>query len=514
MGLINCPASAEDVFGVGEITGTKFINVVVTGVNTKNFFRPMINIPAATKAKLVDLVFSDISSKCGFLLVDNCQSLEIDLLVFENCDISGDVAKDRPAYPMISLGQNCKITSLTNWQFLDCHVTKSLTLVIADVLPAISTIQKCVFENCSSFTYLLQVPLSEQITLENCHFVDINTPQAPLQFNISHTVTITNSAFSKIVSPGQNLIETQAALRELNLNTVEVNLSFFGGFAEITEALSVVSGRFIVSEIPDTLFTLSGAKATFTECRFESFIAQGILAETSGSEFSMNLCDFISCEANVSNIIKISECAKATFSGITFVGCSAAAGSLVYLDKVTSITVENGCFQGTKGRDGVAAYITATTGDATFQLPLCFDLSEELSLNFNGNKPWDKLSEDESIFECKECEPMRTSEPDVPQEKPDGLAPGVIAAIVIVILVVVVAAILIGFFLIRRKMKRDRKTSDEGVDDNDGVDDTVETTMGSGILDDSLRVTEENPIAMPLSENNDAFNALFEERVD
>ena len=228
----------------------------------------------------------------------------------------------------------------------------------------------------------------------------------------------------------------------------------------------------------------------------------------------MNLCDFISCEANVSNIIKISECAKATFSGITFMGCSAAAGSLVYLDKVTSITVENGCFQGTKGRDGVAAYITSTTGDATFQLPLCFDLSEELSLNFNGNKPWDKLSEDESIFECKECEPMRTSVPDVPQEKPDGLAPGVIAAIVIVVLVVIVAAVLIAFILIRRKMKRDRKTSDEGVDDNDGVDDTVETTMGSGILDDSLRVTEENPIAMPLSENNDAFDALFEERVD
>lgn len=211
------------------------------------------------------------------------------------------------------------------------------------------------------------------------------------------------------------------------------------------------------------------------------------------------------------------------------------------------------CFRGATGSDAHAAYIShsgyTSTTTVTFELPLCFDLSEQHSLNFNGATPWEEVSSHFQIFNCESCDQQATVEftasdsftasesftasqsftsapsTSAPSGSPDasatettgsdgsdsrkGLSAGAAAGIAIVVIVLIAAIVILLILIVRRK--RQHTAEGSGDDPQSEMTEETATTNPASFLDTEWngRVTEENPIFS--TQPDDIGQAAFEE---
>ena len=196
-------------------------------------------------------------------------------------------------------------------------------------------------------------------------------------------------------------------------------------------------------------------------------------------------------------MISLSGSTRVNLSATAFKDCSCESGALVTITDAESVFIGGSCFQGLKEGLG-AGYISCNSNDATFELPMCFSLSQEESISFSGADPLSKIDDPSAIFNCWNCSfiPGYDSEPDIsdpPAEQNENpLGPGAIAGIVIGILVFIAAVVLIiVFLLLRRKHSEEKTLEDEPSEMNE---EATEVTIISVMTDDwTGKVTEDVP---------------------
>ena len=524
--LIRCP-DEENVFGVCEIKSTRFTNVSVAHSETSEF-EPIVWLSSPSQATLFNVSFYDIpEAKNGLLVVTGSQAAEIDLIEFKNCDVNFTrLNEDVVGYPLLFIDKQSFEDGFGNCYFRQCSIVSSPnTLPIASFGESISKVKDCVFDDCSSSAHIVEVPntfTSDKFTFENCSFENIKSSESLLFFNVSVSVSLKDTVFSNVkedsVNGPQMLIQSEISVLNCELDHVTVTESKLYGLVDTVGTLSVTTGIFETDQIIHRMFMVTGASAKFYNCTFETVTGNSIIVhqppEGTG-ETAIEYTHFTSCSGGANHLIQVEKTAKATVLASTFTECSAQTLSLIYLNEVKSIALNSSCFQGTTKIDGVAAYIeSTTTPSATLTAPLCFDLPENSSVDFNDARPWvDQIDNWEGIFECSECGSIPTA-PPTPEPETDpgdagGMPPGAIAGIVIGVLLVIAIVVLLVLFLLWRKKKRDRRTSDEE-DENVEDEATIETATMSTI-EEHLAVTEESPFMAPVSENNQDFDHLFEE---
>ena len=133
---------------------------------------------------------------------------------------------------------------------------------------------------------------------------------------------------------------------------------------------------------------------------------------------------------------------------------SAASVVIEKGSKNDTIDFQGCCFNTTVPgpHDGTPAHIYSQfVGSVTFVLPMCFDLSKEESLLFEGGQD---PGQGMNIFNCFDCQPLPFTEfesetvPESPEDASHGWddvpMTGVIAGSVVIIVFIVVGAVLVS----------------------------------------------------------------------
>ena len=177
-------------------------------------------------------------------------------------------------------------------------------------------------------------------------------------------------------------------------------------------------------------------------------------------------CVFYDCACDGESMIVLSDCATVNVTLTALRNCSCKSGALVAIADAGSVFITSSCFQGLTERPGVAGYIDCTCESATFELPMCFSMSEAASISIKESSS-SSLNYPSTIFNCRDCSFIPDSESGGTDNSPsNGLSVPVIVGIAIGALVLVSLVILIVVLVIRRKKSdQDEKSLDDDLNE-------------------------------------------------
>lgn len=446
--------------------------------------------------------------------------------------------------------QNGRLTKFDDVRFVSCTSTQYiLHLDPACVLDC--PITGCVVDKCSCSANVFYV-CSTNLRFSMCEIANMALSWPPLKLKLTSktSLSLSDMSFTSITpsSSAFDLVKfetTTTALTELLIDNITVTGCTCATFmSPPTGDKCTIKGKFTNTQ-STRLFLFSEMKqveiseSEFTLCRGQ--VMQYAHTESAESAVNLSFCDFESC-TGTSPILELSGPNLITFNGLSFTKCSGGETSSLVSVTGTRFDLSDCCFRESQAIAGTAAYITATVTAAEFALPMCFDLSQEESVNFGEMKPWESL--EKSVFNCEYCEGQPTSESEVdtsdfepsdtsevesmtgtdddptkdPDDDPtkdpdddsgnDGLSPGAIAGITIAVLVVIAVVVLLVLLLVMRKSSKKASASDlSGEAQEEAVHETV--TLDSMTTSWEAKVTEDTPQFAGHTTND--FDAIFEE---
>ena len=235
-------------------------------------------------------------------------------------------------------------------------------------------------------------------------------------------------------------------------------------------------------------------------------------------------CEFVYCSSTSHPLIDVSQSSKLQLYDVNFENCTVPEkNSLINLVSVEELTLgPYAYFRGAKEQAGTAAYIKSDKGNVVIELPVCFDLEAEFSVDFAGTKPWESIENGTGIFECYDAPETPTPSP-TPTPTPTeatakkGLTSGAIAGLVIGLLVVMAVLLVVILFLVIRRRRMESSTEEDDVTKHDDTETVTQETLQTADFmdDDNFKVTEDNPVfrSEVFGEANDFTNEFEEHSV-
>ena len=401
-------------------------------------------------------------------------NLTLDSVYFEKCVIEIADGTTDPRYACVHIDGGT-IDRMNNLTFVSCAYSRGdqpILKITASL--AMSDPVNVYFDGCSSTnTHLVLFDSSDRIAFGTSTFQNMELTSAVVGFVSSTEVAFKDVMFSNVKTSADLLVFEQSPTK-LEFDNVTVDGSKFTKLADA-----------------------GSANILFQDCNFRQNNAGSNLLDSKGTSVELLGCiiDEFVCE---SSLIALSGCTTVNISLTAFKDCSCKSGSLVTITDAGSVFIGSSCFQGSPERTDGAAYIDCTCQDATFELPMCFNLSQEASISFKGTTPLDNISDPSAIFNCRNCSfiPDYDSLDDsdsIPAEKGNGLSGGAIAGIVIGVLIVVAAVVLVILFFILKQKKSEEKSLDDDPDEMN--QETVDVTVTSIISEEwNEKVTEDQPM--------------------
>lgn len=475
----------------------------------------------------------------GVMLFNNANTqVSIQSLTFDGVKLT-----DGQKYSLIRF-QSGRLNSFDDVRFVSCIPTDSIVTVDQE-FNLNCDITRCTVEKCSCPTGHIFYICPSVVRFSMCDIGNMQLSWPPVKLKSVTTLALSDMSFTSI-TPNQgtsafDLIKfetTTTALTELLIDNITVtgcNCATF--MSPPTGDKCTIKGKFINTQ-STRLFLFSGMKqveiseSEFTLCQGQ--VMKCTHTESAETAVNISFCDFESC-TGTSPILELSGLSLITFNGLSFTKCSGGETSSLASVTGTRFDLSDCCFQESQAIAGTAAYITATVTTAEFALPMCFDLSQEESVNFGEMKPWESL--EKSVFNCEYCEGQPTSQSEVetsedepfsgtsevepmsatdddPSKDPDddsgndGLSPGAIAGITIAVLVVIAVIVLLVILLLMRKSSKKASASDlSGEAQEEGVHETV--TLDSMTTSWEPKLTEDTPQFAGQTTND--FDNMFEE---
>lgn len=377
-----------------EITSCRFTNISTTATN---YIERVLTLTGVTTVIMDDVQFSSMTNRKGIVdLGKSGGSVSLNQLRFESVTVSGS-----------STEPHLRVYAGTLQKFSDCQFiscTSGSNPIVQ--LKVAATISNCVFDGCqTSGTQGILLVDFAGVTLQGCTFNNMNL--ACSVFAASSTVTsleLNNVKFVSVTVPTTaNLIQCSGTF-PLTVNGLQISNSVFQQVVVSNGQTKIQNSAFSSLTGASAIFTPSASfefvGCTFTDCNRAVLQGSGTIAISNTAFSSSN-----------ANLISVSSGSFSLFN-CSWDGCNPVSGSLVLLNGLSAISVENCCFRGGTASENEAAYIRcpdyAQTITTTFELPLCFDLPESQSLDFNGQKPWDEISQQFVIFECQTCDEQAT----------------------------------------------------------------------------------------------------------
>ena len=512
---------AQDQAQSFTLEGCTFENVSIGNGNSHEAFVDVTRFRELT-VKSCQFISQNIQN--GILKLGGT-SVEIVDLLFKNCQIqpsgTGPLACLEIASGTVKTFEKC--------HFLTCSYGNGdkswLVLISASIS---GTITDCYFESCTCSQGLISVPNWQAPVMDQWIFESISNV-LPIRIGQSTSLEIKNSRFSTVTYEGKNLID--GGTQSLTIDNLEVKESTFKFITATTGATVVKNSPFEGSTFSESLFTLNNAAFTVENCSFvrcNGGLVDLTFADSQG-RVTMDGFAVLECDAQSStNLFKVSGGASITLNRCSFTSCPLQGASLVDLAGIASLSLSDSCFLGSELIDA-ASYITCVSPDATFEfnLPLCFDLEENSSVNFGDSHPLRNLSSSYAIFKCTVCELPLPIDPQTPEpsniesnsiDDPDTddtnagkLSAGAIAGIVVAVIVLIaVIAVLLLLLVFRRRPKTDSEPAeDEMAEEGMETVTSIATPQSTG---DWSGTTEVSPFISAGQDENNEFDILFEEQ--
>ena len=355
-----------------------------------------------------------------------------------------------------------------------------------------SKLSQCTFDQCEASQNILNIQATD-FTFEYITMTGIKKPgNSNLIALTSGKATLQHCVVSQVIC-GTVLTAGSATVDNLTITNSEVS-------------------KFVYQ---------SSAGMELSRCHFNG--CTGTIVKSTGGDIVVTGCEFVNLVEKSESIITVAS-GSISISGSTFNGYTRSSNPLISIGSVSRVSLSDCSFCGAINQTG-PAYITCTESlSFDFQIPLCFDLSEQESVHFEGPTPLDNLTAQYDIFECENCGATSTVEfsESFPTEDftvsftigpPDtqnsGLGAGAIAGIVIAILIIVAVVIVLVILFLRRRRDQSEEGSDhdhEGEMNEEALASTI-TTTDSGVEDTWMpKVTED----IVMFTNNSMVNAEFE----
>ena len=379
------------------------------------------------------------------------------------------------------------LLDMTHCEFVSCTTTGS------DLISCRSSkLSQCTFDQCVASQNILNIQATG-FTFEYITMTGINNP------GNSNLIALTSG---------------KATLQHCVISQVICGTALTAGSATI-DNLTITSSEF------SKFVYQSSAGMEMSRCHFNG--CTGTIVKSTGGDLVVTGCEFVNLVEKSESIITVAS-GSISISGSTFNGYSRSSSPLISIGSVSRVSLSDCSFCGATNQTG-PAYITCTESlSFDFQIPLCFDLSEQDSVHFEGATPLDNLTAQYDIFECENCGATSTAEfsesfptedvftvsftsgPPDPQNS-GGLGAGAIAGIVIAVLIIVAAVIVLAILFLRRGRGQSEEGSDHDGEMNEESHTSTITTTNSGLEDTWMpKITED--IAM--FTNNAVVSADFE----
>ena len=280
----------------------------------------------------------------------------------------------------------------------------------------------CVFDHCTFFEYY-EAPIElsgGSLVMTGCVFTNVNAKKAIAFATGNGECSIEGCSFETVKSESSSMLS-------------------LAGFS-----------------------TVSLKNTTFIDSRT---LAQPIL-KVNVSAVKLFECGFYDCVSDGESMIVLSDCASVNMTLTALKDCSCKSGALVAIADAGSVFMASSCFWGLTERPGGAGYIECTCDNATFELPMCFSMSEAASISIKESSS-SSLNYPSTIFNCRDCSFIPDSESGGTDNSPsNGLSVPVIVGIAIGALVLVSLVILIVVLVIRRKKSdQDEKSLDDDLNE-------------------------------------------------
>lgn len=489
---------------------TKFNNVTITNDQAL--------LTVQTSMTLDGVEFTSMSNLDGILNV-----------VGGTVSISGvkcESVQMRTAKPIFEIRTGVTVSKFETCEFISCISSGS---AMVSIHPAPSGgINGLVFRDCDtskSGVPLLAVAFTN-LVLKSCTFEAMKSLRGPPVRIVSQTsspVTITiadETKFNDLGFEGSNslaLIDLPSEGQvSLTVDGVTVSNSQISSFVsrQVAGTIQISGGTFTSVTLGQSLFDVSSSSFSIAECTFTE--CTGRLVSSSSQTVDITGCDVDRCNAT---------------NPLFEVGCS-------------NLILGDSCFHGSQN-----IYIKSTATEVTgeFTIPICFDKSQEESVDFGTSDPFASIASHYKIFNCDVCGSNATVDPEIetsiidessaiedssleesdelsidespesaelssdesPESdtdsvtatfsetsgdntKDDRLGPGAIAGIVIAVLVIIAVAILLVWIFVRKAKKSDQDTEASGEREmNEEESATVTATPVVSVDDWAGKVTED-----------------------
>jgi len=243
-----------------------------------------------------------------------------------------------------------------------------------------------------------------------------------------------------------------------------------------------------------------GGVATIEGTTFQECIGDSLSLAGDAGLVTVKGCQFTGGTPQVSQVLIFSRGGRISFSDCCFT-------SVVPLAETRAVHI---------------THVAGANADVVFEVPICFDRSQEKSVSFSqGKAPWEKFLDDElSVFNCDGCDAAATWAPQANGSSAEGaggggLSGGETAGIVIGVLVAAAAVVVVVVvvLILRRQTVSHEGGNDRGESGTETSQDTgstvklgdVVTVMGSLWLDGGV-ATQDGV--------EDKFKGRFEEASD
>ena len=469
---------------------------------------------SGSKLTLESVTFNSSSNVNGFLLV-NAGDISLSKVYFKKLTVQRD-----PVPPLLKFVSGT-LTRFQNCQFDTCTYSKAAFIRLEVSPPSGDGIKDCLFKACVSDWALIKCTSGRLLTMNNCRFEELSGVKYPL-------LSIEASSL------GISLSQTTLSNVKFSSNVANRNIIIFEGSATGASSVSIDNMNVVGSSFKSLLscpITESVVidKSTFTDTTMVMLLN----IPTCPSVYLQNT-DFSGCQGQVLS----TQSPDVTLQNCGFSNCYSDQ-PLIQLG-LCSMTLAGCCFQREDQSRG-SSYIKGPEDvKITPNLPLCFDRSQEESIDFNGANPLEAISSSRNIFNCDNCSSQSTVEPSeevvtsdevVTSEeqevtsdeevtsddeevtsdesltevlptspsggggdsgaKKGGLGAGEIAGILIGILIIIAVIVLVVILLLRRKKEEKSGGSVNGEMDEENTDDAVTTFT---TYDTVPEMTEDNPL--------------------